>query len=520
MPANQPSLSAFSLYSVKWRFWRRGVQLAALALFIALFIASRRSLWQPDLINIPIRLDPLAVLANALASRTWLPTSFLILVTLGLTVVFGRAWCGWLCPLGTVLDLTQFKEVHQDGGISDAGWRSVKYLIFFSILTAALFTNLTLLALDPLTIFFRTLSVTIWPAIDSMVRAIERFLYQIPILQNKLTSLDELLSTSILPSQPTYYRDITLFLAFFIAILLLNRLASRFWCRYLCPLGGMLGLVSKLSIFKRKVSTDCSQCGLCSRHCPTGAIQPEKDFSSDQGECIICMQCVENCPRSATKFPARLSADSWNSYNPQRRQVLTMAALTLAGIAVTQADSGVKIEHPYLVRPPGVTGVDFLSHCIRCGECSRACPTSAIQPSLTEAGLVGLWTPVLIMRLGYCDYSCNACGQVCPVQAITDLSLNEKRLQVIGKAQIDKNRCIAWAQRRACIICEEMCPLPEKAIVLDKSASNFVASDPPDLRLPFVVVDKCIGCGICEYKCPVASEAAIRVYNNTPTIQT
>src|SRR5450759_3101403 len=101
------------------------------------------------------------------------------------------------------------------------------------------------------------------------------------------------------------------------------------------------------------------------------------------------------------------------------------------------------------------------------------------------------------MRLGYCDYSCNACGQVCPVQAITALSLNEKRLQVIGKAQIDKNRCIAWAERRACIICEEMCPLPEKAIVLDKSASNFVASDPPDLRLPFVVVDKCIGCGIC-----------------------
>lgn len=519
MPADPSSSPRLILYSIKWRYWRRGVQIAALVLFIGLFIASRRGVWPPALINIPIRLDPLTVLANSIASRSWLATSALALITLASAVIFGRAWCGWLCPLGTVIDLTYLKKRHSTSHVPDDRWRSVKFLLFFSILIAAFFTNLTLLALDPLTIFFRTLSVSIWPAIDQLVRGLEQIFYQLPFLQKSLTALDGLLRPAVLPAQPTYYRDIYLFIIFFISILLLNQLAERFWCRYLCPLGGMLGLISKLSIFRRKVSPDCTQCGLCSKHCPTATIQPAKNFASDPGECILCMQCVEDCPHVATKFPAALSVDHWNDYDPQRRQVLTAAALTIAGIALSQADANVKTKNPHLIQPPGAASDTFLNQCIRCGECSRACPTSAIQPSLTESGWVGLWTPVLIMRLGYCDYSCNACGQVCPVQAIPALSLAEKRLEVIGEAHIDKNRCIAWAERRACIVCEEMCPLPEKAIILDKSPNNFTTSDPPDLRLPLVIADRCIGCGICEYKCPVSNEAAIRVYSSTPQSQ-
>jgi NAD-dependent dihydropyrimidine dehydrogenase PreA subunit len=142
----------------------------------------------------------------------------------------------------------------------------------------------------------------------------------------------------------------------------------------------------------------------------------------------------------------------------------------------------------------------------------RACPTSAIQPSLGEAGLEGIWTPVLIPRLGYCDYSCNACGQACPVQAIPPLALEEKRNQVIGKAYIDQNRCIAWSDRRPCIVCEEMCPVPDKAIVLQEMQVMDENREPVTIQMPFVIRDVCIGCGICEYKCPVNGEAAIRVW--------
>jgi formate hydrogenlyase subunit 6/NADH:ubiquinone oxidoreductase subunit I len=123
----------------------------------------------------------------------------------------------------------------------------------------------------------------------------------------------------------------------------------------------------------------------------------------------------------------------------------------------------------------------------------------------------GLWTPILITRLGYCDFACNACGQVCPTQAIPALPLEEKRLQVMGKAYIDENRCIAWADHTDCIVCEEMCPLPEKAIQLEEQQISLLNGTQRTIKLPQVLRERCIGCGICEYKCPVVGEAAIRV---------
>ena len=124
----------------------------------------------------------------------------------------------------------------------------------------------------------------------------------------------------------------------------------------------------------------------------------------------------------------------------------------------------------------------------------------------------GVWTPVIVPRQGYCDFSCNACGQVCPVNAIPALNLEEKRQQVIGKAYIDQNRCIAWADKTDCIVCEEMCPLPVKAIQLVEASVINAEGSSVTVKQPQVNRERCIGCGICEYKCPLSSEAAIRVY--------
>jgi ferredoxin len=170
----------------------------------------------------------------------------------------------------------------------------------------------------------------------------------------------------------------------------------------------------------------------------------------------------------------------------------------------------------FLLRPPGVHLVDpdpaVFSRCIRCGTCMRICPTGVLQPAVTETGVDSIGTPVLIPRLGYCDYACNACGQSCPVQAIPPLSLAEKQVQVIGKAYIDKDRCLPWADHRACFVCEEMCPLPQKAIRLE--AARVQASDGSLVMLeqPVVLRDLCIGCGICETRCPLGGESAIRIY--------
>ena len=164
------------------------------------------------------------------------------------------------------------------------------------------------------------------------------------------------------------------------------------------------------------------------------------------------------------------------------------------------------------LRPPGATNEHLLRSCLRCAACVRACPTGALSPAVTSAGIEGLWSPILIPRQGYCDYSCNVCGLVCPVQAIPPLALEAKRRQVIGVAEIDQDRCLPWAEDTDCIVCEEMCPLPEKAIRLEEQTVPNCRGEMVTVRRPRVIRDICTGCGICEYQCPLNGEAAIRVY--------
>jgi polyferredoxin len=495
-----------------WRALRRLVQYAALLAFVVLFIWSRRGGWPASLVNVPMRLDPLAMLAHLLASRTILAGSALALITIVLTLALGRVWCGWLCPLGTLLDLFSLRRWRGKREAPADSWRRVKYGLLLTILAAALFTNLTLLIFDPLTILFRTLSVSAWPAVDQLVTAAETALYRVPVLQSAISTFDGLVRPKLLPPDPAYYRYTLLYAGVFLGVVLLNLIAPRFWCRYLCPLGALLGLLSKVAVVRREVNDRCTECGACARVCPTGTIQGEKGYASDPGECTMCLECLVICPYSAIEFPVHLALAEGRPYDPSRRQALMALGAAIAGMGLFRSNLTAGRDHSRLIRPPGARENDLLSKCIRCGECIRACPTSAIQPALAEAGIEGLWTPVLVPRLGYCDYSCNACGQVCPVQAIPPLNLQDKRQQVIGQAYIDQNRCIPWADHRDCIVCEEMCPVPDKAIKLERVEVRNADGVLVTVQRPRVMRERCIGCGICEYKCPVGGEAAIRVY--------
>ena len=498
--------------TLRWVGIRRVIQVLAFVGFLMLFIWSRRGGWPASLVNAPMRLDPLAMLAHLLASRTFLASSALALSVVLLTLVAGRVWCGWLCPLGTLLDWIPLRNWRRHQVRVPDGLRGVKYGLLLTILVAAIFTNLTLLVLDPLTILFRTLSTAVWPAVDQLVTAAETALYNIPLLQPAVAAFDARVRPVALPIEPVFYRYTLLYAGFFVAVVATNLLASRFWCRYLCPLGALLGLISKIGLVRRQVTHRCTECGACESVCPTGAIQRERSFTSDPGECTMCMACSAACPAEAIKFPAGAPAPRWRAYDPDRRHLLTALGASIAGVGLFGSNLLAARDHSRLIRPPGARENDLLNKCIRCGECNRACPTSAIQPAVSEAGLEGVWTPVLVPRAGYCDYSCNACGQVCPVQAIPPLSLEDKRRRVIGKAYIDENRCIAWADNEDCIVCEEMCPVPDKAIVLDETAVLDAEGSRVMVQRPTVIRERCIGCGICEYKCPVNGEAAIRVY--------
>ena len=167
---------------------------------------------------------------------------------------------------------------------------------------------------------------------------------------------------------------------------------------------------------------------------------------------------------------------------------------------------------PTLVRPPGsLPEDDFLSRCVRCGECMKVCPTNALQPVLTEGGLAGLWTPVLNMRLGYCEYECNLCSQVCPTQAIKKTTLPEKQQIRIGMAFFDKNRCLPYSLARTCIVCEEHCPTPKKAIWFQEVQVMTPDKSMTTVKQPHVDPSLCIGCGICENKCPIADRRGVYV---------
>jgi ferredoxin len=143
----------------------------------------------------------------------------------------------------------------------------------------------------------------------------------------------------------------------------------------------------------------------------------------------------------------------------------------------------------------------------------KVCPTGAIQPVLFETGLSGLGSPRIIPRLGYCEYNCVLCGEICPTGAIRKLTVEEKHRRFIGTAYINRSRCIPWMENENCSVCEEVCPIPEKAIVnIPTPVSNIPGVEGTKMVLrPHVLLDKCIGCGQCEYECPVKGEAAIVV---------
>ncbi len=164
------------------------------------------------------------------------------------------------------------------------------------------------------------------------------------------------------------------------------------------------------------------------------------------------------------------------------------------------------------IRPPGaLPEKEFLSLCIRCAECMKVCTTNALQPALFETGMAGAFSPRLIPRMGYCEYNCTLCGQVCPTGAIQRLSLAEKQTFVMGKAVFDPEVCLPYARGESCITCEEHCPLPEKAIRFREVAVTRPTGERVVVKQPFTVLRLCIGCGICVAKCPVEGAPGVRL---------
>ena len=505
---------------------RRFSQILFLALFLFLLFKTefrgsfRAGQGEPHLpypVAIFLDADPLAALVNALSTGALYRGLLWSLVILVPTLFLGRFYCGWICPLGTLNHwISNFRSENKRGPRRFQSnryqrWQTLKYYLLLAVLAAALFGSGIAGILDPIPLTVRSLTMSVLPGLNYALNA---------AMALRLTgrAIHFLLKDTILSFKQPYFRQGFFLGLIFLTILLANLRITRFWCRALCPLGGLLGLVSRWSIVGlEKRAIQCGDCNRCLLHCQ-GGDDPIPGPPWRKAECHLCMNCVAACPEGGIAFRFFHGATARPGPDLERRKALTSLA---AGAALVPVLRSLAPDRDRRVRPPGALDEKaFLARCIRCGACMKVCPNNALQASFAEAGIEGLWTPVVVPRIGYCEPSCVLCGQVCPTGAIWEFTAKQKAwigVEIgvqpirIGTAFFDRGRCLPWAMAKECIVCEEWCPTTPKAIHLRPAEVFDRQGKPTQVRQPYLDPEKCVGCGACEYACPVKDSPAVYV---------
>jgi polyferredoxin len=445
-----------------------------------------------------LEMDPLVSLTSFLTSWTVYKGLTLSLIIIVATLLFGRFFCSWICPMGILNQWVSNlfnKRRPVDDYRMNAYYRiyQLKYYILTLLIVLALFGSLQIGLFDPIVLITRSFVISIYPALYYW-------------------------SGGLYLKQPLFHGGIFIALLF-LSLLIANRFLTRFSCRVLCPLGALLGVLSSRSLLRIWRDVDkCNDCKKCLRFCHGGC---DPHSSLRMSECHVCMNCIEDCPEGAIHYglPNESSSVQLPVDINRRRLVETVVAGIVLFPAMRSVVNAQTDPQHRVIRPPGsLAEGEFLRRCIKCGECMRVCPTNVIQPSLLEAGFEGLWTPILMNKIGYCEFNCVLCGQVCPTGAIVSLTVEKKvgkkpflKPVKIGIAFYDRGRCLPWAMNTECIVCEEVCPTSPKAIWFQTVENKLRNGKTKLLKLPHLDPKLCVGCGICENKCPVHDHPAIRV---------
>ncbi len=458
-----------------------------------------------------------------------------------LTLVFGRVFCGWICPFGTlhhffawIFPSRYVRGKQRVEANRTHYWQAAKYYLMVAFLASAVAGSAIGGLLDPICVAVRAIGLGVLPALQYLgIRSANGIAdTNVRALQTASDASQDFLARSVWTPNQLYFHQTWFIVVLFVAILFMNRIVPRFWCRALCPLGAFLGVISRFSLFgMEKDHSKCTDCNLCIVHCQ-GADSPQGGVKHRQDECHMCLNCEAACPEDVIKFrflPNRKGTTSVPDLE-RRTVVATAAAGALAIPAFRIAGWPDRGYSEKVIRPPGaVEEREFLDRCIRCAECMKVCPNNALHPAFFEAGVEGLWTPILIPRIGYCEFSCVLCGQVCPTGAIQKITEKEKmgigqKPIAMGTAMYDQGRCLPWAMGTPCIVCEEFCPTSPKAIwaeeveVPKRDGHYDKKGEQPKmltvkLKRPHVDPNLCVGCGACEKVCPIVDKPAVYVTN-------
>jgi len=519
--------------------WRRISQVFFLLLFLALLILTnlRPTPGASAELHLqwPVRLffewDPLVGLANALASHALYRGLIFSLVILLPTLFLGRFFCGWICPMGTLQHFVGNMPSEAKRGKQRIEsnrykrWQTVKYVVLIAGLVAAMFGSMAIGWLDPFSLLVRSIGLSLLPGFNFAARSLLSPFEQshVEAIKSGSHALHVFLKATLLDFRQEHFEQGLLLGVLFLVILGASFRITRFWCRSICPLGALLGAVSRWSVLGlHKDAAACDKCNRCLLHCQ-GGDDPIGGVPWHKSECLMCMNCVGSCPHDSLRFRFFRNEREVATPDIGRRKAITGLAAGAATVPLIRANTGMgKSRDERLLRPPGaVDEPDFLSRCIRCGECMKVCPNNSLHPTLEQAGIEGLWTPMLVPRIGYCEPSCTLCSEVCPTGAIWQISPSEKGWVVgldkqrqpirLGTAFYDRGRCLPWAEATECIVCEEWCPVSPKAIYVEEAEVIDSAGRTKLLKQPRVDPSRCVGCGACEYACPLQERPAVHV---------
>ncbi len=397
--------------------------------------------------------DPLVGIATAITTHTVYRGLLWGLVILIPTLFLGRVFCNWVCPYGILHHFIGwlFNRRNALEKIESNRYRplfALKYYVLIGFLAAAAFGCLQIGLLDPLVFLHRAFTVSVLPVVNMPAQG--------------------------LLGDGNMYTGAWVVGFLFLFFVGMNRVIPRFFCRAICPLGALLGVLSRWAFWRIERDPDkCVNCDLCLQSCE-GASDPHRQLR--MSECFVCFNCIEDCPHGALRF-AFLPPRRHEIRNPDIGRRKAAFAALVGGLFFGWSRAEGKSTRDFsskVIRPPGsVEEQEFLKRCIKCGQCIRVCPTNVLQPASFEAGVEGLWTPILNFRMGACQHQCTACGHVCPTGAIQRITVEEKlgfgeyeRVGPIrlGTAHFDVGRCLPWSKNIPCVVCEEVCPVWPKAI--------------------------------------------------------
>lgn len=441
-------------------------------------------------------------------------------IVLAVTILFGRVYCSSVCPMGVFQDIVDWvaKKMHRKKKYSFLKERIFLKWSIAAITLIAFFSGASIVVsiLDPYSAFGRIATSILKPLYlegNNLIARIGNY------YENYLFYKVDVFVTSI--------SALTIAAITVLVIGYLSYKWGRLYCNTICPVGTLLGFVSRFAVFKIRINNEkCNSCSLCSMKCKSSCIDAATK-SIDYSRCVNCFNCLEVCNRKAMSF-ALASArkkivvveNNGKETNSPRRKFF---AFFIFGIAAaknlfgknpgdstkapkeiyTSHNVSFKQQHP--ITPPGAVDVKrFNSRCTACHLCVSKCPSNVLTPTFLEYGLIGMLQPAMQFQHGYCNYKCTICTEICPNDALEKITEKQKKTLQVGHVHFIKENCVTVTDGTDCGACSEHCPTQAVSMQPYKG----------DLRIPVIDQNLCVGCGGCEYICPTRPYRAIYVVGN------